>query len=56
LRNGKAEYASYNAAKAQEIVNSIKIAYSQKAIERVAKKYKFKLTQKADNTITLRRY
>lgn len=56
LRNGQAEYSSYNADAAQKVVNQIKQAYSREAITKISKKYKFNLTNKTGTTITLRRY
>jgi hypothetical protein len=53
IEDGKATFSN---AACQQWVNKMKQAYSFKTIEYVAKKYKFTMTTKPGNQITLRRY
>jgi hypothetical protein len=53
LRDGKAEF--YN-SDCQNWVNKIKQTYSQKTVEKLAKRYKFTVVAKPGNKLILRRY
>lgn len=53
LSDGKAVFSEESC---QAWVNKIKQAYSIKTIEQIAKKYKFTISAKPGNKMTLRRY
>lgn len=53
IANGTATSTMRNA---EDWINKVKQAYSMQTIEYVAKKYKFTVTEKPGNKITMRRY
>ena len=53
VRDGKAEFLNRGC---QAWVNKIKQGYSFKTVERIAKRFKFTVSAKPGNKLTLRRY